>query len=283
MPDAHALLGDVYRAGGDMASARASYERARAAGDSSPELAKKIEQAVPPPVVRVDAGATYDHYSPNPARPANEGSAFTQVGANVAPFVLSLRFESFHYFGGVDNALTPGVVYRVSRDALLLADVGLTPDALLFRPRWQANLGGEVAITEQVTGLATYRHMQFDIGPVDMVMPALRFQVAPGFEAQLGGAVAHNADAKVTGAFVAKATYAYRDVLFPYLGVSYGQEHLPPQDAANVAVGSAGVVWNITPRWSVRADYSHEHRTSTLNDAPVYEHDSIGGGVTLRL
>jgi len=284
MPDALALLGDVYRAEGDMRAARAAYEKARAAGDTSPELAKKIEQSVPPPLVRADAGATYDHYSKdNAAGRTNEWSAFAQVGAPLGLFLPSLRFETFHYFGFTDSALTAGLAYRLSKEAVVSADFGLTPDLPQFRPKWLANLGGELAFTPQVAALATYRHMYFyGLGHVEMLLPALRIQLSPGFDAQLGGAIAHNVDDTVTGAFVARATYSYRDFLFPYAGVSYGQESLPPLALATTAVLSVGVVWNLTPSVGVRADCAHEHRT-TVSDVLVYDHDSIGAALTVKL
>jgi YaiO family outer membrane protein len=284
MPDALALLGDVHRADGSMGAARAAYEKARAAGDTSPELAKKIELAVPPPVVRADTGATYDLYSPgNPAGRSREWSAFAQVGAALGAFTPSLRFENFHYFGNTDNTFTAGLVYRLSKDAALSAELGLTPDLSEFRPKWLATLSGEAVIAPQVAVLATYRHMYFyEFGHVDLLLPALRIQLSPGLDAQLGGAVAHNADDTVTGAFVGRLTYSFQDFLFPYVAASYGQESLPPLAIANTAVVAAGVVWNITPRISARADYAHEHRTS-LFDTLIYDHDSIGAALTLKL
>lgn len=281
MPDALALLGDVYRAEGDVLASRLAYEKARAAGDSSPELAKKIEQAA---VVRADAGGTYDHYSAgNGAGRTNEWSAFAQVGATLGRFIPSLRFENFHYFGVTDSTLTAGLVFRVGQGALVSAEAGYTPDLSQFRPKWLATLGGEVAITPEVAALATYRHMFFDgFGHVDMVLPSLRIQLSPGLDAQVGGAVAHNADDTVTGSFVGRVTYSFQDAVIPYAGVSYGQESLPPLAAGNVLVFSAGAVWNITSRISARADYAHEHRT-TLDDVLVYDHDSIGAALTLKL
>ncbi|HVE86289.1 MAG TPA: hypothetical protein VND93_25710, partial [Myxococcales bacterium] len=151
------------------------------------------------------------------------------------------------------------------------------------RPKWLATLGGEAAVTPQVAALATYRHMYFEgFGHVDMVLPALRIQLSPGLDAQVGGAVAHNADDTVTGSFVGRVTYSFQDAVIPYAGVSYGQESLPPLDLATTAVVSVGVVWNITPTIGVRADYAHEHRT-TLSDVLVYDHDSIGAALTLKL
>jgi len=284
MPDALSLLGDVYRAEGDVGAARAAYEKARAAGDASPELAKKIEQAVPPPVVRADAGATYDFYSPgNAAGRTREWSAFAQAGAALGRFVPSLRFETFHYFGSTDSTLTAGLVFRVAQGALVSAEAGYTPDLSQFRPKWLATLGGEVAVTPQVAALATYRHMFFEgFGHVDMVLPSLRVQLSPGLDGQVGGAVAHNADGTVTGSFVGRVTYSFQDLVIPYAGVSYGQESLPPLAAGNVLVFSAGAVWNITSRISARADYAHEHRT-TPSDVLVYDHDSIGAALTLKL
>src|SRR5207248_1568236 len=163
------------------------------------------------PLMRVDSGFTFDRYSPNAAGRTREWSAFAQAGASLAQLVLTLRYESFHSFGSADGALTPGVVYRASKNGLVGADVSFTTDVPQFRPRWQANLGGEMVFSPQLTGLLAYRHMQFDVGPVDMLMPALRLQLFRGLEAQLGGAVAHNADASVTGAFVGKVTYAHGD------------------------------------------------------------------------
>lgn len=271
--EARTLLGDVLLADGQRGPAREAYARSLGLpGADAAALTAKLEAATPPPTRRFDAGTIFDDY--DNAR-GSENSQYLQVGQQ--PFdglTLYGRYERFRQFGARDQGLTAGGYWLPHPRWLLQAELGATIDHVDFRSDLQALLNGEWLLAGPVQPLLGLRLLRYDGGEVATVSPGVRL-LAAGAALELRYGITRNLDAGQTGIFSARLGYEAGRAS-PYLSYTQGQEALPPQALAELRVLGAGCVWTLNRRWSLRADYSHEHREG------IYRHHALGLGFSYR-
>lgn len=272
--EALTLKGDVLMAQNAPASARRAYEQARvlAGTAANPELDRKIAGAVPPRAWRLDVGGSYDHY--DNAR-GDENSLYTQLGYRLSPkLTLYGRYDRYDNFGTTDQGLAAGGYWLIQQRLLLNAEVGGTLDEVDFRPDTLAALYADLLLDGPLQPLLGLRHLRYDNGDVTTITPGLRLLRST---AQLELRYSHtdNIDGGSTGVFSARASYDAGRYA-PYLAYTVGEEALPPQALADIRIYGAGCVFNLSPTWGLRADYSYEDRED------IYRHHALGLGLTYR-
>jgi YaiO family outer membrane protein len=271
--DALVLQGDVLAASGEMRRARASYQAAQAISPRDPEIAKKLGRAVRPLSWRLDFGYVHDHF--NNSR-QEEFSAYTQLGYRFSERAnIWARHDYLSQFGTVDHMTQIGGAYQARHDLLLLPSIGFTRKPH-FRPTYQADMGAEYSIPQNVTLLLNLRYFKYTGGSVRMTIPGIRVQPTPWANLEYRYSFSHNTDATTTRMFSLRMNFLYEDRFAPYIGYAHGREDIPPQASARVTYYSTGCVWNINARYSVRGDL-------TFEDRPLfYDHTSEGVGATVR-
>ena len=272
--DAQVLRGDVLLAAGRPAEAQAAYQAARAlpAGAQDEALAARLERSQPSRLWRLDAGVTVDRYD---RLRGDEGSQFVQLGRRLGEGVtLYGRYDRYRQFSSVDQAVTGGAYWLAAPRWLLNAEVGGRIDDADFRPDNLALLNLEWLREGGLEPLLGYRYFAYGNGEVHTLTPGLRLLLERAtLEARYG--YSENVDGSNTGVFSARYTFELERTA-PYLAVALGEEALPPQSAADIAIYGAGCVWTLSPRWGLRADYSYEDRKG------FYRHHAFGGGLTYR-
>lgn len=271
--DALKLKGDVLIADGQPAEARKAYLAAQSLAPSDTELPRRIARAVPPLLWRLDAGYTYDDYDNFRGQ---ESSRFVQLGRRVGKGgdVLYVRYDGYDNFGKVDQGATLGAYWLPHPKLLLNLEAGTTFGTADFRPENLYQINGEWLIDAPVQPLLGYRYLTYDNGEVSTITPGLRV-LLPGAVAEARYGFTDNLDGSNTGVFAARVTFEGAGYS-PYLAFTSGSEALPPQAEADITVFGGGVVFDLTPAWGVRVDYSYEDRKD------IYKHHAVGGGVTYR-
>lgn len=271
--DAYKLKGDVLLAEEEPLAARAAFQQAQQLNPADAELATRISRTALPRLWRLDAGFTYDHY--DNAR-GSENSRFVQLGRRVGKGgdVLYARFDGYDNFGSVDNGITLGTYWLPHRKLLLNIEAGQTLGTANFRPDTQVLVNGEWLLEGVVQPLLGYRYFKYDSGTVTTITPGLRFQL-DGTITEVRYGFTDNIDGSKTGVFAARLTLP-KEGYTPYLAFTSGSESLPPQAKADITVIGGGVVWDLTPVWGARVDYSYEDRKD------IYKHHSVGAGLTYR-
>lgn len=267
------LKGDVQLAAGDAASARQSYVQAQALQPDDAEIKARIARAVPPKLWRLDAGLTYDDYS---SARGQENSYFTQLGRRIGKGgdVLYARFDGYNNFNSLDQGITLGSYWLPHPKLLLNLEAGVTLGKANFRPDTQLLASGEWLLDFPVQPLLGFRYFDYSNGKVTTITPGVRV-LLPGATAEARYGITDNIDGSSTGVFSARLNLP-REGFSPYLAFTKGKEALPPQAAARITVLGGGVVFDLSPSWGVRADYSYEDRKG------FYKHHAIGGGVTYK-
>lgn len=273
--EALTLKGDVLMAQNQAAAAREIYAQAKARGGESANLAEldaKLARAVVPTVWRLDAGGGYDHYSN--AR-EHEYSAYTQLGYSFSRALsVYAHYDHFDNFGATDEILLAGGYVLIQDLVLLNVEAGGAVDDADFRADSQAAIYADLLLDGFVQPLLGVRYLDYDNGEVTTIIPGLRF-LADAAELELRYGITDNVDGRNTEVFSARASY-HGDGYSPYIAIAAGEEALPPQALADIRIFAAGCVFDLSPTWGLRADYSFEDRKR------VYEHDTFALGLTYR-
>lgn len=271
--DGYKLKGDVLLADQKPAEARLSYLRVQQLNPDDAEITHRLARAVAPKRWRLDTGLTYDHY--DSAR-GSENSRFVQLGRRVddGGNVLYARYDGYRHFSSTDRGLTLGAYWLPHPKLLLNLEAGQTLDNANFRPDTQLLVNGELLLSLPVQPLLGYRYFDYDNGSVYTITPGLR-AVLPTATIEVRYGITDNIDGSSTGVFAAKLNLE-REGYAPYFAFTTGSESLPPQAKADITVLGSGVVFELSPSWGARLDYSYEDRKD------VYKHHAIGGGLTYR-
>ena len=271
--DALKLKGDILLADQNPSAAREAYLAAQQVNPGDGELATRLERAVPPRLWRLDAGFTYDRY--DNAR-NSENSRFVQLGRRIGQGgdVLYARYDGYDNFGSIDNGITLGSYWLPHPKLLLNLEAGRTLGTANFRPETQFLVNGELLLDGLLQPLLGYRYFKYDNGTVTTVTPGLRL-VFPGAVAEARYGITDNIDGSSTGVFAARLSFT-EEGYAPYLAFTSGSEALPPQAKADITVLGGGVVFDLSPAWGARVDYSYEDRKDS------YKHHAIGAGLTYR-
>ena len=271
--DAHKLKGDVLLADGQPAAARAAYAEAQQLNPSDAELPPRLARAVEPKRWRLDAGFTYDDY--DNFRGA-ENSRFVQLGRRVGAGgdVLYARYDGYDNFGSIDQGLTLGSYWLPHRQLLLNLEAGRTFGTANFRPDTQLQINAEWLAEGVLQPLLGFRYFDYDNGTVTTITPGVRAQFERSI-AELRYGFTENIDGSNTGVFAARLTLP-REGYAPYFAFTTGSESLPPQAKADITILGGGVVWDLSPSWGARVDYSYENRKD------IYKHHALGGGLTYK-
>lgn len=271
--DALILRGDIEAAMGRFEDARRAYTRAKALAPDNQDLDKKLANAVAPPLWRVDAGLVSDHYS---RIRGVESDAWAQVGRSFGPPGGAwFRYDYQDQFSLLDRTYQLGGAWRPAKPLLLLADYAVTPRNQV-RSRYQFDFGGELSALPYATPLFNYRRMNYATGAIDVYTPGLRLQFVPWLANEFRYSVSHTLGNVKTYGSQFGANFFIGEVLAPYLSYAHGTEAIPPQAAAISDYFSAGAVWNIAPRWSLRVDYAYEDRKA------FYVRNSLGSGLGFK-
>lgn len=271
--DAHKLNGDVLLAAKEPLAARAAYRQAQQLNPDDAELATRISRTDAPLLWRLDAGYTYDHY--DNAR-KSENSRFVQLGRRLgqAGDVLYARYDGYDNFGSIDNGITLGTYWLPHPKLLLNLEAGRTLGTADFRPETQFQINGELLLDGLLQPLLGYRYFKYDNGTVTTITPGLRLSFSGTVvEARYG--ITDNIDGSSTGVFAARLSFE-DEGYSPYLAFTTGSEALPPQAKADITVFGGGVVFDLSPAWGARVDYSYEDRKD------IYKHHAVGAGLTYR-
>lgn len=271
--EAHKLKGDVLLADAQPAAARAAYATAQQLDPRDAELPGRIARAVSPRLWRLDAGFTYDDY--DNFRGA-ENSRFVQLGRRVGTRgdVLYARYDGYDNFGSIDQGLTLGSYWLPHRQLLLNLEAGRTFGTANFRPETQFQVNAEWLAEAVLQPLLGFRYFDYDNGSVTTITPGVRAQFE-GSIVELRYGFTENIDGSNTGVFAARLTLP-REGYAPYFAFTTGSESLPPQAKADITILGGGVVWDLSPVWGLRVDYSYEDRKN------IYKHHALGGGLTYR-
>lgn len=271
--DALKLKGDVLLAQQKPAEARKAYLAAQQLDPRDAELTGRIERAVAPRLWRLDAGYTYDHY--DNARKA-ENSRFVQLGRRVgqAGAVLYARYDGYDNFGSIDKGLTLGTYWLPHPKLLLNLEAGRTLGTANFRPETQFQINGELLLDGLLQPLLGYRYFKYGNGTVTTITPGVRLSFS-GAVAEARYGITDNIDGSSTGVFAARLSFM-EEVYTPYLAFTTGSEALPPQAKADITVFGGGIVFDLSPAWGLRVDYSYEDRKD------IYKHHAVGAGLTYR-
>jgi len=272
--DGYKLKGDVLLADQKPAEARLSYLRVQQLSPDDAEISSRLARAVAPKLWRLDSGFTYDHY--DSAR-GSENSRFVQLGRRVGSRgdVLYARYDGYRNFGSSDRGLTFGAYWLPHTKLLLNLEAGQTLDEANFRPDTQLLVNGELLLSGPVQPLLGYRHFKYDNGSVSTITPGLRALLPSATTLEVRYGITDNIDGSSTGVFAARLSVD-RAGYAPYFAFTTGSESLPPQAKADITVLGGGVVFDISPSWGARVDYSYEDRKN------IYQHHAIGGGLTYR-
>ena len=271
--DALKLKGDVLMAQQKPTEARSAYLVAQRLNPQDGELVTRIERAVAPRLWRLDTGFTYDHY--DSAR-KSENSRFVQLGRRVGQGgdVLYARYDGYDNFGSIDNGITLGSYWLPHPKLLLNPEAGRTLGTANFRPETQFQINGELLLEGGLQPLLGFRYFKYGNGTVTTITPGLRLSF-DGAVAEARYGVTDNIDGSSTGVFAARITFE-AEGYSPYLAFTTGSEALPPQAKADITVFGGGIVFDLSPVWGVRADYSYEDRKD------IYKHHAVGAGLTYR-
>lgn len=271
--DALALRGDVLAAAGRPEEARTAYLGAQSADPSDGELAKKLARLEFPLRWRVDSGLVYDHYTN--FRRAERGT-YLQAGYAPRPGrSVWLRHEWQNHFRFVDNTIAAGGAWQPARPLTLTGEVGGTP-ASDFSADFKAAVGGELRVHAKAAVLAGYRYLAYGNGSLHSFVPGLRFEAVPWASFEYKLVYSRNVDDSTTAAHLFRLGFSWAERVLPYVGFASGEEAVPPQPKARSNDVSAGVVWNVSRAWALRADVSNEHRPG------FYERNTVAGGLTYR-
>lgn len=272
--DAQVLRGDVLLAEGRSAEAQAAYQAARAlpGGNDDAALAAKLERSLPARPWRFDAGVVVDRFD---QLRGDEDSQFMQLGRRLGEeLTLYGRYDRYRQFGAADQSLTAGAYWLFAPRGLLNVEAGGRIDFADFRPDRVLLANVEWLHESGIEPLLGYRYFGYHDGEVHTLTPGLRLLLERAtLEARYG--FSENVDGSNTGVFSARYGYAFERAA-PYLALALGEEALPPQATADIAIYGAGCVWTLSPRWGLRADYSYEDRKG------FYRHHAFGGGLTYR-
>ena len=271
--DALKLKGDVLLAQQQPVEARAAYLAAQQLNPRDAELATRIDRAVAPKLWRLDAGFTYDHY--DNAR-KSENSRFVQLGRRVGQGgdVLYARYDGYDNFGQIDNGLTLGTYWLAHPKLLLNLEAGRTLGTADFRPETQFQINGELLLDGLLQPLLGYRYFKYGNGTVTTITPGLRLSFSDAV-AEVRYGITDNIDGSSTGVFAARLSFT-EEGYAPYLAFTTGSEALPPQAKADITVLGGGIVFDLSPAWGMRVDYSYEDRKN------IYKHHALGAGLTYR-
>jgi YaiO family outer membrane protein len=272
--EALVLKGDVLLADGQVAAARAAYETARGLSPAAEdrELERKLARAQTPAAWSLNAGALTDHFSNSRG---DEAAAYLQLGYSFSSTLSAyLHYDWLRQFDAVDNQVLAGAYWRPLRKLLLHAEIGGTASAD-FRPDSLAQVDLEWLLDGPLQPLLGYRFMSYDVGDVHTLTPGLRWLFLDRADLELRYAASRNIDASNTGVVSARLGLSF-GAFSPYLAWYDGDEALPPQPKASFTTVAAGVVWAITPVWSLRGDFAYEDRPG------FYSRRGGGLGVGLR-
>lgn len=271
--DALILKGDVLMADGRPSEARAAYVQAQTLrGGDDEALERKIAGAVAPKSWRLDAGYIADSYD---AVRNNENSSYLQLGYALSPATtIYARLDRYFSFEAVDGGVSIGGYFLTAPWLLLNAEIGTTPGTVDFRSDETATLNAEILLDGPVQPLLGVRFLRYEQGDVTTVTPGLRLLFAPA-TLELRYGYSNNTDDSKTGVVQARLSFDL-DRYAPYLAYASGEEALPPLAKADITVLGAGCVFNLSPSWGARLDYSREDRKDT------YIHDAVGVGLTYK-
>jgi YaiO family outer membrane protein len=270
--DALLLCGDVSTAQRDREGARECYQRAKAIDPSSADYERKLAPLSAPTAFRLDLGGTLDRYG---TPRGTEGQFFAQCSWQTTDaLVLSAGYEQLHQFGEVDYRLNATGYLRAGESVQLNARFALSPSASTIA-RWEASGGGEVRLASFVSAVATVRHLDFSNNGVTIVGPGVRLDWGPASLLLQGGPVFSTVNS--TQAYGSgRLEVQLLEPLRGYVGYSRGAEAqllLPP---ATTTDATAGLLWQVDPRWGLRFDYTYEDREAT------YTRNSLGSAVTYK-
>ena len=271
--EAYKLKGDVLLADDKPGEARNSYLRVQQLSPDDAEIPARLRNAVEPKLWRLDSGFTYDKYS---SARGSENSRFVQLGRRIGNSgdVLYARYDGYDNFNSTDRGLTIGAYWLPHPKLLLNLEAGQTLDNANFRPDTQLLVNGELLLSLPVQPLLGYRYFNYDNGSVSTITPGLR-ALLQGATVEVRYGITDNIDGSSTGVFAARVSFE-RERYAPYLAFTNGSESLPPQAKADITVLGGGVVFDLSPSWGARVDYSYEDRKDS------YRHHAIGGGLTYK-
>jgi len=273
--DALVLCGDISLAAHDRSGARDCYRRAKAADPSNDAVDVKLARTEGPPARRVDAGGGLDSYS---NFRGTEGMFFAQCSLQAAEnFVASVGYEQLHQFGEVDHRVN-GTGYLNVGDSLTFSGrFAWSPTAKTIAA-WELTGGPEWRISQAFSTLLTIRHLDFTGNGVTIFSAGVRLNRGSA-SLLLQGGPTYSTVNPLTGFGSARLEYGFTDATHGYAGFSRGGETQQFQGVTTTEITTdvtAGVTFQLDPRWGLRFDYMFEDRQDT------YTRHTLGSAVTVR-
>lgn len=250
--------GEVLRAESrDVDSANAFDAAAVLAGRQETRRAAQLARDTGQPSWRLSSGAVFDQFD---NQRGDEHQLFAQLGYRYSrDLLLFAVYERHHRFDALDQVYLGGAALRLGKHLVLNATLGGSPDAS-FRPRTEASVRLEWLASASLRPLLGYQVLDYREGNITTVTPGLRVLFGSAVNVELQYALTDELEGATTRIGGARIDWLVTSRWLPSINYYRGTEALPPQQRARFQRIGVGLIWLVTPQWSLRGDLAYEDR-----------------------